>query len=63
MRILIDMNLTARWVPFFAAEGYDAVHWSSLGPGEAPDVEIFGAPPHRDTLIAGSHGMSGFCRV
>ena len=31
MRLLIDMNLTPLWVPFFAEQGFESVHWSSIG--------------------------------
>jgi predicted nuclease of predicted toxin-antitoxin system len=41
MRVLVDMNLTPRWVQFFVSAGYECVHWSALGSGGAPDVEIF----------------------
>ncbi|HXP87899.1 MAG TPA: DUF5615 family PIN-like protein [Bryobacteraceae bacterium] len=37
MRLLIDMNLTPRWVPALSAAGHEAVHWSVLGPIGAPD--------------------------
>jgi predicted nuclease of predicted toxin-antitoxin system len=40
MRILIDMNLTPRWVPFLRQYGHEAVHWSTLGPVSAMDREI-----------------------
>jgi predicted nuclease of predicted toxin-antitoxin system len=40
MRFLIDMNLTPRWVPCLNAQGWDAVHWSSVGQATAKDREI-----------------------
>jgi predicted nuclease of predicted toxin-antitoxin system len=40
MRILIDMNLTPRWVPFLGSAGHEAVHWSSVGSRSAKDGEI-----------------------
>ena len=40
MRLLIDMNLTPRWVHFLRHAGYEAVHWSSVGPNRAKDSEI-----------------------
>ncbi len=39
-RILIDMNLSPEWVPFFAANGRDAVHWQAVGAQNAPDEEL-----------------------
>lgn len=41
MKLLVDMNLSPAWVPFLAAAGIEAVHWSAIGPGNAPDNEIF----------------------
>jgi hypothetical protein len=40
MRLLIDMNLTARWVLFLHNAGHDVVHWSSIGRISAKDSEI-----------------------
>jgi predicted nuclease of predicted toxin-antitoxin system len=40
MRLLIDMNLTPRWVDRLTRAGHDAVHWSSVGSPTAKDGEI-----------------------
>jgi len=40
MRILIDMNLTHRWVHYLGEAGYDTIHWSSIGSFKAKDREI-----------------------
>jgi predicted nuclease of predicted toxin-antitoxin system len=40
MRLLIDMNLTPRWVSFLAGAGHECFHWSDLGAAGAPDTEI-----------------------
>ena len=40
MRLLIDMNLTPRWVQHLNKAGHVCVHWSQLGPAAAPDEEI-----------------------
>jgi predicted nuclease of predicted toxin-antitoxin system len=37
MKILVDMNLAPAWVRFLAANGFEAVHWSGIGPGDAAD--------------------------
>lgn len=42
MKVLIDMNLSPRWARFLADAGIEAAHWSNLGAGDAPDVEIMG---------------------
>jgi predicted nuclease of predicted toxin-antitoxin system len=40
MKLLVDMNLSPRWIDLFADDGIEAVHWSSIGARNAPDVEI-----------------------
>lgn len=40
MKLLVDMNLSPRWVSLLADEGFEAAHWSSIGQSNAPDVEI-----------------------
>ena len=40
MRILIDMNLSPRWVDVFFSHNIEAVHWSSVGCAYASDIEI-----------------------
>ncbi len=40
MRILLDMNLSPRWVELQKLHGFEAAHWSNLGDIRAPDTEI-----------------------
>jgi predicted nuclease of predicted toxin-antitoxin system len=40
MKLLIDMNLSPRWVKTLAEAEIEASHWSSLGPVNASDAEI-----------------------
>lgn len=40
MKLLIDMNLTPRWVEVFDQAGIEAVHWSDIGAADAADTEI-----------------------
>ena len=40
MRLLIDMNLSPRWVGLLNGAGVEAAHWSTLGAINAPDSEI-----------------------
>jgi predicted nuclease of predicted toxin-antitoxin system len=40
MKIVIDMNLSPQWVEVLILEGHDCVHWSKIGPPNAPDREI-----------------------
>ncbi len=40
MKLLVDMNLSPRWVNLLADAGIGAAHWSTLGAANAPDSEI-----------------------
>ena len=40
MKLLIDVNLSHRWVAALAAVGQEAVHWREVGKATALDVEI-----------------------
>ena len=40
LNILLDMNLSPRWVARLEAHGWTAVHWSSVGDPTARDTEI-----------------------
>jgi predicted nuclease of predicted toxin-antitoxin system len=40
MKVLIDMCFPPRWVELLEKAGINAVHWSTLGRGDAPDSEI-----------------------
>jgi predicted nuclease of predicted toxin-antitoxin system len=39
-KILIDMNLSPKWINLFDAEGWEAVHWSKIGDFGATDKVI-----------------------
>ncbi len=40
MKILVDMNLSPRWVRFLTAAGIEAVHWSKVGAEDADDRDV-----------------------
>jgi predicted nuclease of predicted toxin-antitoxin system len=40
MKLLVDMNLSPRWVKVLSDAGIEAAHWSTLGADNAPDSEI-----------------------
>lgn len=40
MKLLVDMNLSPRWVSLLVDAGIEAAHWSMLGARNAPDIEI-----------------------
>lgn len=41
MKLLVDMNLSPAWIAVLQEAGFEAVHWRSLGAGNAPDSELF----------------------
>ena len=40
MKVVLDMNLSPEWTGFLISNGFDAVHWSSVGEPDARDTEI-----------------------
>ena len=40
MKLLIDMNLSPKWVSVLKEAGLEAAHWSRIGRPDAPDYEI-----------------------
>jgi predicted nuclease of predicted toxin-antitoxin system len=40
MKLLVDMNLSPRWVKRLVEAGLEASHWSSVGAANASDAEI-----------------------
>ena len=40
MKLLVDMNLSPRWVGLLIEAEFTAAHWSTLGANNAPDSEI-----------------------
>jgi predicted nuclease of predicted toxin-antitoxin system len=40
VKLLLDMNLSPRWVEWLAHAGYASVHWASVGSARAPDAII-----------------------
>lgn len=40
MKLLVDMNLSPRWVELLSRSQFHAAHWSSVGDPQALDAEI-----------------------
>ena len=40
MRLLVDMNLSPRWVGVLTDAGMEGAHWAAIGASNAPDAEI-----------------------
>lgn len=51
MKILIDMNLSPRWVELFDGAGIESSHWSTLGATNAPDKEIMNYAKANDGVV------------
>ena len=45
------MNLSPRWVDLLAGAGIEAVHWSSVGPANAPDSAIMAYAGANDCVV------------
>ena len=51
MKIIVDMNLSPRWVDYLIGNDIEVVHWSSVGSPNAPDTEIFAYAKKNDFTI------------
>jgi len=51
MKILLDMNLTPRWVQFLETAGFEVFHWSQVGRAEAADEEIMSYAASQDFVV------------
>lgn len=51
MRLLVDMNLSPRWVGLLAGADIEAVHWSTIGAMSASDVEIMSHARASDHVV------------
>ncbi|MBS1800973.1 MAG: DUF5615 family PIN-like protein [Acidobacteria bacterium] len=67
MKLLVDMNLSPRWVEFLASQEFEAVHWSAVGRADAADTELMSYAAANDlivlthdldfsTILAATHG-------
>ena len=56
MKLLLDMNLAPRWVPYLKAAGFETHHWSMVGRADASDEEIM-AYAARLGLIVLTHDL------
>ncbi|MCF7789849.1 MAG: DUF5615 family PIN-like protein [Prosthecobacter sp.] len=46
------MNLSPEWVPLLVTHGWDATHWSTIGPGNAPDSALMSwAREHQHVVL------------
>ncbi len=54
MKFVVDMNISPLWVDHLNDSGYDAVHWSNIGPAYARDDQIVDwAREHERIILTG----------
>jgi predicted nuclease of predicted toxin-antitoxin system len=51
MNVLVDMNLSPRWVNLLVGRGMSARHWSEVGRPTAPDAEIMAYAAANDYVV------------
>jgi predicted nuclease of predicted toxin-antitoxin system len=51
MKILVDMNLSPRWVDFLVEAAFEAVHWSKVGAGDAHDSDVMRWAVEHDYIV------------
>lgn len=51
MRLIIDMDLSPRWVGMLANAGIGAMHWSTLGAHSAADSDIMAYASKNDYVV------------
>jgi predicted nuclease of predicted toxin-antitoxin system len=51
MKLLVDMNLSPRWIAVLVDAGFEAAHWSTLGEKNAPDPEIMAYAKNRGYVV------------
>ena len=51
MKIVVDMNLSPRWVTHLKASGFDAMHWIEVDAATARDEEIMAWAISADAIV------------
>jgi predicted nuclease of predicted toxin-antitoxin system len=51
MKFVVNMNLPPRWVAYLAEAGFQAVHWSDIGQGNAADFELVRWAAEHDYIV------------
>lgn len=51
MKLLVDMNLTPRWVDLLNGSRFQAVHWASVGNAQAADTEIMSYAAEHEFVV------------
>jgi predicted nuclease of predicted toxin-antitoxin system len=51
MKLLVDMNLSPRWIGLLHNAGWEAEHWSTVGKANAPDSEVMAYAAQHDYVV------------
>ena len=51
MKLLVDMNLSPRWVNLLRGAGWECLHWSQVGRADAHDSEIMTYAAKNDMVV------------
>lgn len=51
VKILLDMNISPRWVHFFKTNRIEAIHWLDCGAPDAQDCEIMAHAREHDYIV------------
>ena len=51
MKLLLDMNLSPKWVDLLHGEGWEVAHWSQIGRASATDAEIMAHAVSNDLVV------------
>lgn len=51
MKLVVDMNLSPAWIDLLQSAGHTAIHWSTIGPPDAPDASIMAWAASRNAIV------------
>ena len=51
MKLLVDMNLSPRWIGLLHNAGWEAEHWSAVGKANATDSEVMAYAAQHDYVV------------
>ncbi len=51
MKLLVDMNLSPKWISVLRDSGWEAVHWSAVGQSDARDLVIMAYAASNDYVV------------
>jgi predicted nuclease of predicted toxin-antitoxin system len=51
LKILVDVNLSPEWIRILCSRGWNAVHWTAIGPANATDATLFGWARENDAIL------------